>query len=182
MTDRLDTLNAESGFDIKIGIGLNTGNCCVGNLGSTQRFSYSAIGDSVNVASRIEGITKIYGLPVLFADSVLDTMTDLPEQYVVMEVDLVRVVGRNEPLMLHTVLDRSALVAADVNRLLADHSKFLETYRSGAFAVAADQATHLKETAPSALNRYYQAYLDRIAEFQAHSPTNWDGVYTFSSK
>ncbi len=182
MTDRLETLNAESGFDIKMGIGLNTGNCCVGNLGSTQRFNYSAIGDSVNVASRIEGITKTYGLQVLLADSVVDEELELPDRYIVLEVDLVRVVGRDEPLVLHTVLDRGALASIDVDKLLADHTKFLNAYRSGAFDVAADKAKQMMETGPAMLSRYYQAYQDRIAGFQAHPPTNWDGVYTFLSK
>ena len=77
---------------VKIGIGLNTGICCVGNLGSRQRFDYSAIGDSVNVGSRIEGLTKFYGLSNLVAESTAREVEGLA----MIEVDRVIVVGRDE--------------------------------------------------------------------------------------
>jgi adenylate cyclase len=94
MLKALEELNKSEGQAIKIGVGLNTGACCVGNLGSEQRFSYSAIGDSVNVAARVEGLTKQYGLPVLITENTVAHTSGLA----LLEVDLVRVIGRAEPI------------------------------------------------------------------------------------
>ena len=109
MRRRLADLNAElmaqwgndAGFQpIRIGIGLNTGPCCVGNLGSAQRFNYSAMGDDVNLASRIEGVTKIYGLDILIAES---TRALAPE-YATVEIGDVRVKGKASAVRLHALI------------------------------------------------------------------------------
>ena len=99
MVAEVDALNEREGTAIRIGIGLNSGLCCVGNLGSEQRFSYSAIGDAVNVASRVEGLTKQYGLAILLSESTAAGAADLA----LLEVDLVRVVGRGTPLSILTL-------------------------------------------------------------------------------
>lgn len=181
MIRRLERLNAEKDFNIRIGIGLNSGTCCVGNLGSMQRFNYSAIGDAVNVAARIEGITKAYGLPVLLAQSVLED-APAPGPQVILEVDSVQVVGREEPLVLHTVFDESRLNGLSPKVLSAAQSAFLETYRAGDFEAAYEQARSLKEVAPPALSGLYKTYLDRLAAFAAAPPENWNGVYRFTEK
>ena len=91
MFKALEELNKTEATPIKIGVGLNTGTCCVGNLGSEQRFNYSAIGDSVNVAARVESLTKQYGLQILITETTAGHVPDLA----LLEVDLVRVVGRS---------------------------------------------------------------------------------------
>ncbi len=78
---------------VKIGIGVNTGNCCVGNLGSAQRFDYSAIGDEVNVASRFEGLSKTYGVTAIAGERTIGDSGPFPA----LELDLVRVKGRVQP-------------------------------------------------------------------------------------
>ena len=181
MTRRLELLNAEKGFDIRIGIGLNSGACCVGNLGSMQRFNYSAIGDAVNVAARIESITKAYGLSVLLADSVLED-APAPGPQVILEVDSVQVVGREEPLVLHTVFDENQLNGLSPKVLTGAQSAFLETYRAGDFEAAYEQARSLKEVAPPVLGGLYKTYLDRLAAFAAAPPEEWNGVYRFTEK
>ena len=182
MIHRLEQLNRETGADIRIGIGLNTGECCVGNLGSTQRFNYSAIGDAVNVAARIEGITKAYGLSILFSETVVEGDNDLGEDHVVMEVDRVRVVGRQEPLALHTVFGSAELNGIDRTELLNEHGAFLDLYRQGDFEAAFRAAKSLLTRAPPLLRTLYQAYLDRIESFRRHPPVDWDGVYSHESK
>lgn len=182
MMNRLDMLNAETGANIKIGIGLNTGECCVGNLGSLQRFNYSAIGDAVNVAARIESITKAYGLPILFAETVLEENgVDDPDHFT-LEVDCVRVVGREEPLVLYTIIDAAVMGNSDSSNLVATHDAFLKIYRRGDFEAAAVAAKSLLGDAPEALHGLYRTYLDRLQGFAANPPQNWDGVYTSESK
>ncbi len=109
MRGRLAELNAQlmaqhggdSGFQpIRIGIGLNTGPCCVGNLGSKQRFNYSAMGDDVNLASRIEGVTKIYGIDILVAERTLKLAPD----YATVEIGDVRVKGKAASVRLHALI------------------------------------------------------------------------------
>ena len=108
---------------VSIGIGLNSGECCVGNLGSTLRFDYSAIGDEVNVTSRFEGLTKIYGLTAVAGQRALS-----PE-FRTLEVDLVQVKGRTVPEKIYTFLQ---LLRADellLERLEQKHNEFLAAYR-----------------------------------------------------
>lgn len=182
MMHRLETLNAETGANINIGIGLNTGECCVGNLGSLQRFNYSAIGDAVNVAARIESITKAYGLPILFADTVLDDDVDDDPQHFVLEVDRVRVVGRAEPLVLYTILDTAILQDSARSDLIAAHSGFLETYRRGDFEAADQVVQSLLGWAPPALHGLYHVFAERLRGFAIDPPQNWDGVHISESK
>src|SRR5205085_12453143 len=91
---------------VNIGIGINTGQCCVGNLGSTYRFDYSAVGDEVNVTSRFEGLCKIYGVTAVVGDQVLARTKQFPA----LELDLVQVKGRRRPARIYTFL---ALLGAD---------------------------------------------------------------------
>ena len=180
MTRRLETLNTEAGYNIRIGIGLNTGECLVGNLGSSQRFSYSAIGDTVNVASRIEGITKYYGLTLLFEQSVLDGSTAIPEHHQAIEVDFVRVVGRDTPLVLHTLVDRRQL--SDAAAFFEAHTAFLETYRKGDFGSALQSADRLSEIAPESVKPMYRTFRNRLTAILADPPEHWDGTFDFTEK
>jgi adenylate cyclase len=124
---------------IGIGIGLNTGPCCVGNLGAAQRFDYSVVGDSVNVASRMEGLTKTYGVRVVAADGTRAAAAGLPW----LELDEVRVKGRATPVRIHTLWTG----AADVLAPLADcHVRLLAALaegRKGDAGTALDQARRL---------------------------------------
>lgn len=184
MLDRLETLNDKSERPIHIGVGLNTGDCCVGNLGSEQRFSYSAIGDSVNVASRIEGLTKQYGVSLLVSETVLmgpefknDTSLEI------VEVDRVRVVGRSTPLTLSTVFKLSEDLAADGFDYKSFHADFLTAYRAMDFDEAERILLILWSKAPAQLEKLYDIYLGRIATLRQNPPPDgWDGVYTFDTK
>jgi adenylate cyclase len=184
MLRRLQVLNEEKGFQIRIGIGLNTGPCCVGNLGSSQRFSYSAIGDAVNVASRIEGVTKAYRLPVLLENSVL--ADNWPESddggIILLEVDRVRVVGRDEPLVLHTAFEKHHLEGRDETELCNAHAALLAAYRSGQFETAIERVRTLLETAPPLLGGLYQTYVTRLDALIEVPPDHWDGIHQFDEK
>jgi adenylate cyclase len=175
MLKALEELNEREEVTIKIGVGLNTGACCVGNLGSEQRFSYSAIGDSVNVAARVEGLTKQYGLPILITENTSVHASGLA----LLEVDLVRVVGRAEPIAIFTLLgDEAHALAPEFTSLFAAHSGMLAHYRSGAFAEAADAAMRARKLAPNSLHALYDVYAKRIATLLESPPAQpWDGVF-----
>ena len=180
MLKALDELNRNEGKAIKIGVGLNTGACCVGNLGSEQRFSYSAIGDPVNVASRVEGLTKQYGLAILITENTVHHASGLA----LLEVDRVRVIGRAEPIAIFTVIgDESFAVQSEFQALFAAHNLLLATYRSGAFEKAAEAANKARTTAPPTLGTLYDVYTERIAKLRANPPSlPWDGVFTAEEK
>jgi adenylate cyclase len=176
----LEELNKAQGKTIKIGIGLNTGACCVGNLGSEQRFSYSAIGDAVNVASRVEGLTKQYGLGILVTENTAAHASGLA----LLEVDRVRVVGRAEPIAIFTLLgDETYSVKPEFQALFAAHSLVIANYRSGAFAEAADAVEKVRTVAPPRLSGLYDVYAKRIAALRENPPPQpWDGVFTVLEK
>ena len=120
MLRRVDTLNSqreqqakESGqrfIPIKVGVGINTGRCVVGNMGSDLRFNYSVLGDPVNLASRLEGQSKNYGLPIILGSR---TATAVGDKFAVLELDCITVKGKTEPESVYTVLGRSDVAGSD---------------------------------------------------------------------
>lgn len=180
MRSALIDLNAMAARPIAIGIGLNTGPCCVGNLGSSQRFNYSAIGDAVNVASRIEGLTKFYGLDNLVSEETLMHSEGL----VTFEIDLVSVVGREEPLRVFTIAGRiSERREYDLAKLQDRHQAMLQLYREGETKGAMGALDQASEIAPPELHYLYALYRERLDDLATNGvPEGWDGVYRATSK
>ncbi|MGH6922376.1 MAG: CHASE2 domain-containing protein [Propylenella sp.] len=180
MLKTLDELNAREGTPIKIGVGLNTGVCCVGNLGSQQRFSYSAIGDPVNVASRVEGLTKQFGLQILITEKTKEHASDMA----LLEVDLVRVVGRGEPISILTLLgDEDHARSPEFSALFNAHSHMIASYRSANFADASAALERARGLAPARLHAFYDVYAERLAALKESPPEpGWDGVFTTLEK
>jgi adenylate cyclase len=156
-----------------MGLGINTDTVVVGNMGSDQRFDYTCLGDGVNLASRLEGQSKPYGVKIIIgpktADAVLDT-------YQVVELDLIAVKGKTEPAKIYTVLEKFDESDEKI------HKQFLEEYRKGNWNTAHKLATDMRHSWQGELAHYYDAMIDRILEYKKSPPKNWDGIYRATSK
>ena len=166
---------------IKIGVGLNTGDCCVGNMGADQRFNYSVLGDDVNLASRLEGQSKPYGVGIVIGPKTKKQA----KKYAVLELDLIKVKGKTVPVNIFTLLGRKELKEnADFRRHEETHNKMLVAYRGGSWENAAGLLRECRAADPgSSLKTLYDIYEERISSCKANPPpANWDGTYTATSK
>jgi len=192
MLERVDALNQErereastSGtrfVPIKIGIGINTGRCTVGNMGSDLRFQYTVMGDSVNLASRLEGQTKAYGLPILIGSR---TAAAVAEQFALLEIDSIRVKGKTEAEVIYAIVGRADVAASPEFRSLQDHWAMLRVcYRKQDWtgALKMIDLCHC-ECERLGLVGLIDAYADRMRRLEQRSPTpEWDGVFTAETK
>jgi adenylate cyclase len=177
MLKDLETFNEEVKAEgipaFGMGLGINTATVVVGNMGSDQRFDYTCLGDGVNLAARLEGQTKPYGVKLIVGPQTAESVGDV---YQVVELDLIAVKGKTEPARIYTVLP-----FFDAAGELA-HKKFLTLYREGKWEIAKKFASDLKKCWQGELSDYYDLMISRIEEFEAHSPKDWDGIYRATSK
>ncbi len=188
MQTALDDLNAKYAAQdevkwpekVRMGIGLNTGVCTVGNLGSQQRFSYSIIGDAANVASRIEGLTKQYGVTSMAGEAAAKDMTE----FALLEADLIKVVGRDTPERIFMICGDEVLARSKTfSAFKSAHVAFLGSYRAGDFVKAEAQARALEaEAGRYNVAGYYRTLLARISIYRHDPPENWTGIYEAQSK
>ena len=161
---------------VGIGIGVNTGPCSVGNMGSEQRMAYSALGDTVNLASRLESLTRSYGVNIIVGE---DTAAQAPEM-ALLEIDRVQVKGRSQPLAIHTLL--GATRGAAFEKLAEAQAHFLAAYRSKDWAGAEREIALCRTLAPD-LSELYDLYGRRLADYRRRPPpAEWDGVFVAVSK
>jgi adenylate cyclase len=159
---------------VKIGIGLNTGICCVGNLGSETRFDYSVIGDNVNVASRLEGQSKTYEVVTIVGE----TTTERAPDFAFLELDLLKVKGRTEATRIFALLGSNALKQSQgFIDLTARHSEFLRRNRAMDWDAAEALSRECDRLDGCGLERLYELYRERITSFRQNPPPpNWDGT------
>jgi adenylate cyclase len=192
MLERIDVLNqqreleAKEGghayFPLNVGVGLNTGVCVVGNMGSDLRFDYSVLGDSVNLASRLEGQSKEYGFPIIVGSR---TALAVKDKFAILELDFIMVKGKKEPEVIYAIAGREDTAQSGrFQRLRNLTIEMLACYRSRDWegALAAIERGR-KSDDGHALELLYNLYEARIQGYRkAPPPEDWNGAFALLTK
>jgi hypothetical protein len=164
-----------------MGVGINTGTLTLGTIGGPMRLKCGVIGDAVNLASRIESLSKVYGSALLISDHTRDRLSD-PGRFCLRQVDRVMVKGKTQPVTLFEVLDAETPEVADPRRaVLEDYGAAVEAFYARRFAAAAEGFSRCLAAAPGDLAA--QGYLQRARQHQASGvPPDWTGTLALDRK
>jgi len=163
-----------------MGLGINTDTVVVGNMGSIQRFDYTCLGDGVNLASRLEGQSKPYGVKIVLGSKTAEYIQD---EYFVLELDCIAVKGKKEGVNIYTVLETDAGAMVEYLSARELHDLMLDYYREQKWTSALHYIDKLKGEFDGKMDHYYEMMIERIGELREQNlPTDWDGVYRATSK
>jgi adenylate cyclase len=192
MLDRIDALNSQRAIEakessqvfipIKIGVGLNTGTCVVGNMGSDLRFDYSVLGDSVNLASRLEGQSKEYGFPIIVGSK---TALAVKDKFAILELDFIMVKGKKDPEVIYAIAGREdAAHSGRFQRLRNLTIEMLACYRNRDWDGALGAIERGRRTDEAGtLELLYNLYETRIQGYQRNPPpADWSGAFALLTK
>lgn len=181
MLRALETLNRqlvkEQLQEIRIGVGVNTGMMAVGNMGSRFRRAYTVLGDAVNLGSRLEGLTKVYGVQMIASEATRQEA----KGFVYRDIDRVRVKGKDEPVAIFEVVGESGSVSEEEQSNIFDFERALKLYRAQYWNDAERVLRELLER--DGERTLYTTYLNRIRLFREEPPgADWDGVFKHETK
>jgi adenylate cyclase len=192
MLERIDQLNMQRELEAKegghvyiplnVGVGLNTGVCVVGNMGSDLRFDYSVLGDSVNLASRLEGQSKEYGFPIILGSR---TALAVKDKFAILELDFIMVKGKKEPEVIYAIAGRENVAqSARFQRLRNLTIEMLACYRSRDWEGALEAIERGRKTDQAhGLELLYKLYEARIRGYQENPPPpDWNGAFALLTK
>jgi adenylate cyclase len=192
MLDKIDALNKEREIEaqhgghvyipINVGVGLNTGVCVVGNMGSNLRFDYSVLGDSVNLASRLEGQSKEYGFPIIAGSK---TALAAKDKFAILELDFIMVKGKKEPEVIYAIAGREDVALSGRFQNLRNLTiEMLACYRSRDWEGALMSIERGRRTDEAGRLAYlYDLYEERILAYQKNQPPDdWNGAFALLTK
>jgi len=185
MLGDLDDFNkkiAEEGVPpFGMGLGINTGTVVVGNMGSDQRFDYTCLGDAVNLASRLEGQSKPYGVRIVIGPKTAEYVSD---EYFIIELDTIAVKGKKQGVNIYTVLGTNKeMEFLNYTQFRDTHNIMLDSYRTQKFTHAMILCEKLNKAFNGELNAYYEMMYERSSDYVKNPPpADWDGVHRATSK